>query len=183
MANPPFSKLDADQVLKGAYDEANRRIRVDSTLSLDGGDLNLQLSHTEDSIRIGNGVTEDYLAINPDGSIYVSEVPHSSQIFNENNATINTTNWVVIYSYTSINDDTRIVNLECNCSTTADFRVKIDGAIKRFRRSSPLERTVDFKFKEARPLLTGEVLTVECKVEDLDHNNVETFVALEGFII
>ncbi len=182
MANPPFTKLDSEQVLKNAYDEVNRRIRVDSTLSLDGGDLTITLDHTDDSIRIGNGVTEDYLKINPDGSINVVPATHTSQIFDQGSNTVNSSAWVTVYTYTSVNDDTKIVNLECNSSTTSDFRVKIDGAVKRYRRSSPLQRTVDFEFKEPRTLASGEVLTVDCLVEDLGNGNVETFVALEGFI-
>jgi hypothetical protein len=183
MPTPPYTKLDAAQVLKLAYDEAERRIRVDSTLSLDGGDLNITLDHTEDSVRIGNGVSEDYLTINSDGSINATLVPNDNPLFDEGSSVINSTTWVSIYSYTSTDDNTRIINLECNCSTTAKFRVKIDGSIKRLRRGSPLQRTVDFEFKQPRPLLNGEIIEVECQVEDLDKNNADTFVALEGFII
>jgi len=179
---PPYTKLDSEQVLKGAYDEVNRRIRVDSTLSIDGGEIAVSIDHTEDSIRIGNGVTEDFLKINSDGSIDVVPATHTSQIFDEGSSTVNSVAWVTVYTYTSVNAATKIVNLECNASTTSDFRVKIDGAVKRYRRSSPLERTVDFEFKEPRGLTSGQVLTVDCKVEDIGAGNVATFVALEGFI-
>ena len=53
------TKLDANQVLKQAYDEPNQRLRVDATLSATIGDV---------IIKDADG---DELAVNPDGSINV----------------------------------------------------------------------------------------------------------------
>lgn len=52
------SKLDANQVLKQAYDDANNRLRVDATVSASIGD-----------VSIVDANTGDPLTVNPDGSI------------------------------------------------------------------------------------------------------------------
>jgi adhesin HecA-like repeat protein len=54
------TKLDADQVIKQAYDEPNQRLRVDATLTASIGDV---------TIIDPDG---DPLAVNPDGSINVN---------------------------------------------------------------------------------------------------------------
>lgn len=54
------TKLDADQVIKQAYDEANQRLRVDATVTASIGSVTI-----EDS-------DGDEMAVNPDGSINVN---------------------------------------------------------------------------------------------------------------
>jgi len=68
MSNPGdpnyLSRLDAEQVLRAAWDENIRRLRTDATFS---GTLSVSLDASNDSVAIGDGV--DLLAINPDGSL------------------------------------------------------------------------------------------------------------------
>jgi len=47
--------LDFQQVIRNIYDEATNRIRTDTATVLDGGDLDVLIVHTEDSIRLGDG--------------------------------------------------------------------------------------------------------------------------------
>lgn len=51
------TKLDFQQVIQNVYDEATNRLRTDSATVLDGGDLKVQMSHTEDSVRLGDGTS------------------------------------------------------------------------------------------------------------------------------
>lgn len=52
----PISKLDSEQVLKHAYDDALQRLRVDAAISPSGGATEVIISHADDSIRIGDGI-------------------------------------------------------------------------------------------------------------------------------
>ena len=58
-ANTPYTKLDSNQVLKQSFDEANDLLRVGivgATLApIDVGGMAVQIDHTEDSVRLGNG--------------------------------------------------------------------------------------------------------------------------------
>lgn len=49
------TELDFQQVIRNIYDEAANRIRTDAATVLDGGDLDVSILHTEDSIRLGDG--------------------------------------------------------------------------------------------------------------------------------
>lgn len=53
MAAPTPSKLDFQQVLQGSFDEATGSLRVDATVNI--GSITVALSHTTDSVRLGDG--------------------------------------------------------------------------------------------------------------------------------
>jgi len=53
MAAPTPSKLDFQQVLQGSFDEATGSLRVDATVNI--GSITVDLSHTTDSVRLGDG--------------------------------------------------------------------------------------------------------------------------------
>jgi hypothetical protein len=57
MAAPPPSRLDGNQVLQGAFDEANGRIRTDAEATIVNADIDVQLDSVTDSVSIGDGVT------------------------------------------------------------------------------------------------------------------------------
>ena len=56
-ANPNYrpSDLDANQVLQHAFDETECRLRVDATFNAGGGGIDVNIDHTNDSIRLGDG--------------------------------------------------------------------------------------------------------------------------------
>jgi len=68
------TKLDANQVLKRAFDDANDRIKVEAEVSATIGTVEVVIDHANDSIKIGDGT--DLLAVNTNGSINV--VPKDS---------------------------------------------------------------------------------------------------------
>ena len=55
MAAPPPSRLDGNQVLQGAFDEANGRIRTDAEATIVNADIDVQLDSVTDSVSIGDG--------------------------------------------------------------------------------------------------------------------------------
>lgn len=66
--NIPYTQLDPGQVVKQAYDEGKRSIRVDAQISAPDGS-SILIDATTDSIKIGNTATGPFLNINSDGSI------------------------------------------------------------------------------------------------------------------
>jgi hypothetical protein len=62
------TKLDANQVIKRAYDEATGRLRTDAVLNAAGAEIELSAADG-DSVSISDGT--DTLAVNADGSINV----------------------------------------------------------------------------------------------------------------
>jgi len=66
------TKLDADQVLRRAYDETENRLRVDAEITATIGDIDVHITAASgDNISIVNADGTDPLVINPDGSINV----------------------------------------------------------------------------------------------------------------
>src|SRR5574343_1987287 len=63
--------LDANNVIKKVYDPATESLKTTAVASFAGGEVNIDISDTTDSIKIGNG-SGNYLAIEPDGSINVN---------------------------------------------------------------------------------------------------------------
>lgn len=58
MVTPEPSNLDADQCIRGAYDDASGRLRVDAEISasiITPPGLEVSIEDTDDSIKIGNG--------------------------------------------------------------------------------------------------------------------------------
>jgi len=62
--------LNSDNILKKVYDPATEGLRTTAVASFIGGTVEIAISDTTDSIKIGDG-TGTYLDINPDGSINV----------------------------------------------------------------------------------------------------------------
>ena len=66
MSAPTPSKLDAQQVLQGSYDESTGALRVEGTF---GGAIEISIQASTDNIAIRNTNNNNELLINPDGSI------------------------------------------------------------------------------------------------------------------
>ena len=97
----PVSKLDQEQIIKSAYDEANHRLRVDATVSASIGD-----------VSIVDANTGDPMTVNPDGSTNVNIVNpiqiEVSAADGDNVAISDGTNTMTVNSDGSIN--TRVSN-------------------------------------------------------------------------
>ena len=107
---------------------------------------------------------------------------HPNQIFDQKEDTLTTDAFKEIYSYTSADDNTKIVAITCTVNTPTVFRVYVDGVFVRERMSSPAERNADFIFHEHRSVLTGKIIKVEAKPFRNICPPYGTFVSLEGYI-
>lgn len=73
MAAPDPSRLDANQVLQGSFDEATGRLRTDSLATVVNADIDVALDATEDNVAIATP-GGNFLDIETDGSINVNSV-------------------------------------------------------------------------------------------------------------
>ncbi len=62
----PVTLLDSNQVIQYVYDETTQSLRTTATATIIGGDLTVDTSHTEDSMRLGDGT--NYLTSTTVGS-------------------------------------------------------------------------------------------------------------------
>lgn len=109
---------------------------------------------------------------------------HANPIFSEASDTVSTTTFEEIFSYTSTDDDTKITFLECSASVFGQYRVKVNGVIKRELYSTGSNPNVVFVFPEPRPLSSGLDITVEFKAARFINGAAthSTFTAMDGYI-
>lgn len=170
------------------------RLCVDAQLSVENVNINVDLDPLGDGVHIGDPNTGYTLVVNADGSLdanvevdaadgdNIAISAHPNQIFDELADTLTTANFEQIYTYTSTDNNTKIICVETSVGTPSRIRLKINGTIVRELRSSSLERNVYFNFREHRPLVSGDILTIEAQVERLIKTSYDTFTALEGYI-
>lgn len=108
-------------------------------------------------------------------------IGHANPIFAQEAYSITTANFEEIFSYTSVASTTRILTINCTASTPSVFQVMINGAQIQEKWSSPTERNVIFTFSEFRPLLFGEILSVEAKVERYIWPSYSSFTSMDGY--
>lgn len=65
----PYSRKDAEQVLKAAFDDSTQRLRVDAAINIDANEVSIDAADG-DNIAISDGV--DTVEVNPDGSLNVN---------------------------------------------------------------------------------------------------------------
>lgn len=53
--NPNVTQLDQQQIIQRSFDSDNDRLRVDAEVSVVIGTIDVNIQHTEDSIRLGDG--------------------------------------------------------------------------------------------------------------------------------
>src|SRR3990172_10746288 len=115
-----------------------RRLCVDANITAQTIQVNVDLDGTDgDTIAIVDPDSGNSLEINADGSINANtEVDaadgdniaisaHPFQIFSEVSDSITTPSFEEIFSYTSSNNNTRIIAVECTVSTPSIIRLKI----------------------------------------------------------
>jgi hypothetical protein len=175
--------------------QGKKRLAVDASLSASGIQVQVELDASEDSVRVEDPDTGAHVKVETDGSINANtEVDaadgdniaisaHPLQVFAENPDTLTSAVFEEIFSYTSSDNRTRLMLIECSVSTPSRIRVKLNGTVIRELWTSPLERNVQFKFLEHRPLLNGQVISVEAQVERFIHPSYDTFTSMEGYLV
>lgn len=93
---------------------------------------------------------------------------------------LSTSAYTEVFSYTAL-QDLRFRIAKVKADTFGAFRVKVDGAIQDYYRTSPTDRNCIFNFIEDLDLQESSVLTVEFKPERLRISNYNFFLRLEGY--
>ena len=127
MAAPSPSRLDANQVLQGAYDEATGRLRTDAQATVVNADIDVSLDATEDNVAIADP-DGNFLEINPNGSINVSIVSGSQTLISQYTEITGIVSGVtsLIGSYTAVSGD-KLQKVEFSGTNIAEYELVIDG--------------------------------------------------------
>jgi len=147
--------------------EGTYRLAVDANVSIDTANINVDLdANTGDNVAISRHQ-------NPFTALVDVDVAKAG---------LDTANYTEILSLTSSSDDLRLSVIKIKADTLGVFRVKIDGFIKDYFMTSPMERNVKFIFKEDLDLLNTKELKVEFLPERLRINNYNFFMRVEGYL-
>lgn len=193
--NTPYTKLDYHQVIRQCFDEAQDRLRVDSQVSFSADELEVVISHTDDSVKIGDGT--DFLAVNADGSInvkatlqpgsVVSISKHTNSFYHTdeidlNDVNLTTSGYTEIFSYTSGSNLLKLIALKIKGDTFGVYRLKVNNITKDYVHTSPIQRNCLFKFYENMPLVSGEEITIEFRPERILLTDYNFFMRIEGYL-
>ena len=174
-----------------------KRLAVDANITAQNISVNVDLDGSDpngDTVAIVGKTTGVSLEIESDGSLNANvEVDaadgdniaisaHPNQIFSQNPDTLTSAAFEEIFTYTSTDNKTRLLHIECTVSTPSRLRVKFNGSIVRELWTSPVERNVRFQFSEHRTLLSGQIISVEAQVERFIHSSYDTFTSMEGYL-
>jgi hypothetical protein len=166
--NPNPTKLDFEQVIQRAFDNSAERLRVDSVASVESGSMEVVISDTDDSIKIGNGNNGPYLEVNADGSINinVNEAANENEVIKYSEiasiaAAVETQ--IILYTVplSTIFNLTRVL---VSGDNKADYRVKINGVTKARERTWWTDFNATFEFssspKKGVKLVSGDTIQV-----------------------
>lgn len=135
MSAPTPSRLDANQVLQGSFDEATGRLRTDSTATIVNADIDVALDSTEDSVAIANSAG-DFLAINADGSINVVVSGTAKELISLYLEVTGIVSGIttLVASYTAI-ANTYLQKVEFSGTNIAEYELVIDGVTQDKKRT------------------------------------------------
>ena len=175
----PRSKVPEQEVERLTYDEeptvARRVVLVDPY-----GDY-----YTLDSpLPVNATLNVESLDISLDAKTgdNISISAHLNPLFAEASSSLTLSTYQQVFSYTSVDANTKIVFLQISVETTANIKVKINGIVKREYRTSPMERQANIIFHEHKSLPIGAILTVEVQPERMFNSPYSVFSAMEGYI-
>lgn len=154
-------KLDANQVLKRAYDEVKNRLRVDAEVTATIGTVDVAIDAAGgDNIAISDGV--DTLVINPNGSINIVNITIIDGLKNQyNEVTSVGSNTLTTIITKNILVDTLLKRITSAGTNIAQYEVVLNGGViskqyTYFGNSLNLE----FDFNQGLKLQNGDNLLV-----------------------
>lgn len=204
--SPPGTKLDASQVIRRAYDDAENRIRVDAEVTAtigtvdvildaasdnvaiadpDGNFLeinpdgsintNVNISHTDDSIRLGNGTDfitstttgpKVALDVNVLGGVATTKLTPSGEtenVYDTNTVAVGATQ--TILTYTVAVEGVYIQTVYLSGTSIGEYRVKKNGATVMVYRMSQTEFSAVLQLATTTAwgikTITGDIISVE----------------------
>jgi len=161
VATPLPSRLDANQVLQGSYDEAAGRLRTDSLATIVNADIDVSLDAAEDNVAIATP-DGDFLAINPDGSINVVIGNSSKELISSYSEVTGVVSGIttLIGSYTAISN-TYLQKIEFSGTNIAEYELIIDGITQDKKRTYfGNSLNGNFDFGQGLEVLTGDIIEI-----------------------
>lgn len=162
MPAPLPSRLDANQVLQGSYDEASGRLRTDSLATIVNADIDVSLDAAEDNVAIATP-DGDFLEINADGSInVVVQNTVSGTITTQYNEITSIVSGVttLITSYVAGTDEF-LQKVEFSGSNIAEYELRINSVTQDKKRTyfgSSLNG--NFDFNSGLSLVSGQSVQI-----------------------
>lgn len=181
--NPNHSKLDFNEIIQQVFDDVNNRLRVDTSATVVVNSVQVDISHTDDSIRLGDG-TDLVTTTNVGGnigldvnlintSIPVVIVPSSlvrevKNTYNEITSTPSASETTIVTYTAPIGKTTYLLSAESSGTNIARYTISVNG-VKLARDytyfSGPFDSNFDFRtgFSEfpGYELLPGDVVTIK----------------------
>lgn len=162
MAAPAPSRLDANQVLQGSFDESTGRLRTDSLATVVNADIDVSLDATEDNVAIADP-DGNFLNINPDGSINVVNTESSGKttlsFYSEVTGIVNGITTLVA-TYTA-GTNQFLQKIEFSGTNIAEYELVINGLTQDKKRTyfgSSLNGRFDFN--DGLQVVSGEIIEV-----------------------
>lgn len=128
MSAPAPSRLDANQVLQGSFEESTGRLRTDALATVVNADIDVSLDSTEDNVAIADP-DGNFLNVNPDGSInVVVSSGAGTTLINSYDEVTGVVNGIttLIASYSAI-ANTFLQKIEFSGTNIAEYELVIDG--------------------------------------------------------
>lgn len=166
--NSPYSQLDANQCIQQSFDESKDALRVDIgpgvTITV-GGQMEVSINHTEDSIRLGDGT--NFLTSTTFGGktaldVNIIDSPEGSSVNDFNDVTsVATSVLTTINTYTVPVGTTGIFKQVAVSGTNiAKYEVLLNGSvIDRAYTYFGAPLSVEFKFNDTT-LAAGDIILV-----------------------
>lgn len=153
------SDLSHENVLRDVHDAATQSLRVSAFAIAPPGGLEVLITDTEDSIKVGDG-SGTYLDINPDGSINVIVEPSPYTTKNYYNEVLSVASSVTtnILSYTAV-ANTKLLKIDVAGTNIAMYEVLINGSVvaKKYTYFQNLNEIFEFN---NLPVITGQIVLV-----------------------
>lgn len=161
--NPLSTKLDAAQVVRRSYDEAENRIRVDAEVTATIGAVDVVIdASTGDNIAIADPTGTNYLEPNPDGSINVVVTDSglvNKNIFNEVSG-IPSGITTVITNYTAL-ATTKLVSCNFAGTNIAMYSLYIASALSAKQYTFFGNLNGAFIFPTGLGIISGDLISIE----------------------
>ncbi len=163
MAAPIPSRLDANQVLQGSFDESTGRLRTDALATVVNADIDVSLDAAEDNVAIADP-DGNFLNINPDGSInvIVDTTGSGKTLLTKYTQVIGIVSGIttLIGTYTAISN-TFLQKIEFSGTNIAEYELRINSITQDKKRTYfGNSLNSNFDFNDGLQVTSGQVIEI-----------------------
>lgn len=181
MANIIKSKLDADQVIRRAYDDDKNRLRVDAEVEAVISSVDVVIDAAGgDNIAIANADGTDFAEVT-NGALHVlvsDDGKTTKNIFGEITGIVSGVT-SIIASYTAV-ANTKLLRIDVGGTNVAAYSIYIDNILiaKKYTYYTTLNES--FEFTNGLPVVTGNIISVEVLHERPHDGDFNTNILVEN---